>query len=190
MLTSSLHYSIAQAVDAFKKGGVIAYPTEGVFGLGCDPDNSAAVEKILALKQRSADKGLILLAGDYRQVQKYIDESVISAEQMKLILSRWPNAITQVLPAKSNVPTILRGGFSTIAVRVTQHSDVIALCKATDSAIVSTSANLSGQPSASTWQEVLAQFPTELDGLIKTKTLGFTSASTIIDGVSGHVFRG
>ncbi|GAA0818320.1 L-threonylcarbamoyladenylate synthase [Colwellia asteriadis] len=190
MSVTSLSPSILEASEALLQGGVIAYPTEGVFGLGCDPDNSVAVEKVLKLKQRSIDKGLILLAGDYSQVQKYIDESVITSEQMTIILSRWPNAITQVLPAKESVPTLLKGVFSTIAVRITQHPDVIALCKQTNKAIVSTSANLSGQPSALTWQQVLEQFPTELDGLIKTNTLGRASASTIIDGITGQVYRG
>ncbi len=185
-----LSSSMLKAISAFKTGGVIAYPTEGVFGLGCDPDNAQAVEKILSLKQRSVDKGLILLAGEYSQVQKYIDESAITAEQMTLILSRWPDAITQVLPAKKEVPILLKGAFETIAVRITQHPDVIALCKYTGKAVVSTSANLSGEPSALTWQEVLTQFPTELDGLIEAETLGRTSASTIIDGITGQVFRG
>jgi L-threonylcarbamoyladenylate synthase len=189
MPLSVLNKTITPAVKAVNAGGVIAYPTEGVFGLGCDPDNSSAVLKVLSLKNRSLDKGLILLAGDYSQVQKYIDESVITSEQMATILSRWPNAITQVLPVKSSVPELLRGKFNSIAVRVTKHPDVIALCEQTGGAIISTSANLSGEPSALTWQQVLTQFPNELDGIIKTETLGATSSSTIIDGLTGQVFR-
>jgi L-threonylcarbamoyladenylate synthase len=190
MSLSSVNQIIVQAAEVVNSGGVIAYPTEGVFGLGCNPDNTLAVEKVLHLKNRSIDKGLILLAGDFSQVQKYIDETAITAEQMTTILSRWPNAITQVLPVKKSVPKLLRGVFNSIAVRVTAHPDVIALCDRTGGAIVSTSANLSGNPSALTWQQVLAQFPNELDGIIKSKTLGATTSSTIIDGLTGQVFRG
>jgi L-threonylcarbamoyladenylate synthase len=190
MSLSTVNKTIIQAANALNEGGVIAYPTEGVFGLGCNPDNSSAVEKVLNIKKRSRDKGLILLAGDYSQVQKYIDETAITTDQMTTILSRWPNAITQVLPVKKNVPKLLRGAFNSIAIRVTTHPDVIALCDTTGGAIVSTSANLSGKPSATTWQEVLEQFPNELDGIVKSETLGATSSSTIIDGLTGEVFRG
>ena len=190
MSLSSVNQIIVQAAEVVNSGGVIAYPTEGVFGLGCNPDNTLAVEKVLHLKNRSIDKGLILLAGDFSQVQKYIDETAITAEQMTTILSRWPNAITQVLPVKKSVPKLLRGVFNSIAVRVTAHPDVIALCDRTGGAIVSTSANLSGNPSALTWQQVLAQFPNELDGIIKSETLGATTSSTIIDGLTGQILRG
>jgi len=180
---------IEAAAHSFEQGGIIAYPTEAVFGLGCDPDNNSAIEKLLSLKQRSADKGFILLASDYCQLQPYVDESVISDLQKVKILSRWPGAITQVLPINKNISPLLSGVFETIAVRITQHPDVIALCSKTGKAIISTSANLSGQPAATTWQNVLLQFPTQLDYLIKTDTLGNDSPSTIIDGITSKILR-
>ncbi len=180
---------IEAAAHSFEQGGIIAYPTEAVFGLGCDPDNNSAIEKLLSLKQRSADKGFILLASDYSQLQPYIDESAISEKQKIQILSRWPGAITQVLPINNNISPLLSGMYKTIAVRITQHPDVIALCRKTGKAIISTSANLSGQPAASTWQNVVQQFPTQLDYLIKTNTLGNSNPSTIIDGITSKILR-
>ncbi len=184
------HFAVIEAAaQTFEQGGIIAYPTEAVFGLGCDPDNISAIERLLSLKQRSVDKGFILLASDYGQLQPYIDESVISEQQKLTILSRWPSAITQVLPANKNISPLLSGVFKTIAVRITQHPDVIALCRKTGKAIISTSANLSGHPAATTWQNVIEQFPTQLDYLIKTDTLGNDSPSTIIDGITSKVLR-
>lgn len=180
---------INQAAQVFQNGGVIAYPTEAVFGLGCDPDNNSAIEKLLKLKQRSADKGLILLAGEYSQLKPYIDELKITEQQKTNILSRWPGAITQVLPCNPNISALLCGVFSTIAVRVTKHPDVIALCNKTGKPIISTSANLSGSLAVNTWQDVLKQFPTQLDYLIKSDTLGHNNPSTIINGITSQVLR-
>jgi len=181
--------TINEAAKAFQQGGIIAYPTEAVFGLGCDPDNDSVINRLLSLKQRSADKGLILLGGDYSQLQPYIDESQITDLQKSKILSRWPGAITQVLPANKSISPLLCGAFETIAVRVTQHPDIIALCRKTGKAIISTSANLSGQTAATTWEGVLQQFPEQLDYLIKTETLGRETPSTIIDGITNRVLR-
>lgn len=182
-------FTINDAVKTFQQGGIIAYPTEAVFGLGCDPDNDSAINKLLSLKQRSVDKGLILLASDYSQLQPYIDESKISEQQKLQILSLWPGAVTQILPASKTISPLLCGVFETIAVRITQHPDVIALCRKTGKAIISTSANLSGKAAAITWQQVLQQFPVQLDYLIKTETLGLDRPSTIIDGISNRVLR-
>ncbi len=183
--------SKATVVESFKAGGVIAYPTEAVFGLGCDPDNQDAVEKLLAIKQRPKAKGLILLAADFSQLQPYIDEDKIPAEKLSEILSRWPNGITQVLPKSALTADWLSGQFDTIAVRVTDHPDIVALCEQTQKPIVSTSANLTGKAPAKTWQEVeqdQALF-SQIDFLVKGSTLGFTQPSTIIDALTGEKFR-
>ncbi len=181
--------SYHSAKEAFEQGGVIAYPTEAVFGLGCDPDNKLAVEKLLAIKVRPADKGLILLASNYQQLLPYIDDAQFSISQREQIISRWPNGITQVLPVKKTTPTYLTGKFSTLAVRITDQADVVKLCEQTNKPIVSTSANLSGRSPAQTWQEVEQGLGDCVDYIIKGQTLGFAKPSTIIDGLSGQVFR-
>lgn len=181
--------TIERAAEIFTQGGIIAYPTEAVFGLGCDPDNDEAVNKLLSLKERSVDKGLILLAANYNQLLPYLNNDVISQDKRFNILSRWPAALTQVLPANSNISPLLCGVFDSIAVRVTSHPDVVALCNLTNKAIVSTSANLSGQPPAVTWQQVEQQLGEKVDCIIKKDTLGFLKPTSIIDGLTGSVIR-
>lgn len=180
---------ITDAVEVFLQGGIIAYPTEAVFGLGCDPDNEDAVEKLLALKQRPVEKGLILLAGNYSQLLPYVDDSAIAQDKRCLILSRWPGPITQILPVKKNISPLLSGSFDSIAVRVTNHPDIVAFCSITGKPIVSTSANITGKPDAKSWQEVKEQFPQDDIFIIVGKTLGVTNPSTIIDGITSEIIR-
>lgn len=177
-------------VDIFNHGGIIAYPTEAVFGLGCDPDNEESLKRLLALKKRSVDKGLILLAGDYSQLLPYIDESLISKDKKLAMLSNWPDGITQLVPKNKNLSMLLSGKFDTIAVRVTSQADVVALCKKTNKPIVSTSANLSGQEPAKTWQTISPLLAKQLDFIVEGITLGYTSPSKIIDALTGKVIRG
>lgn len=177
------------AVEAFHQGGVIAYPTEAVFGLGCDPDNKQAIKKLLAIKKRPVEKGLILLAANFSQLLPYIDESKLPQEQRYEILSRWPDGITQVLPAAEGVSVLLTGQFSTLAVRVTSQPDVVELCNAVNKPIISTSANFSGEQPGKTWQEVEQSLGDAVDYIVKGQTLGFAQPSTIIDGLTGETFR-
>ena len=177
------------AVTAFNKGGIIAYPTEAVFGLGCDPDNDEALKCLLQLKNRPAEKGLILLAGSYSQLLPYIDESKIPADKRLAILSRWPDGITQLVPKSDHLSPLLSGKFDTIAVRITSQPDVVALCKQTNKPIVSTSANLSGQEPAKTWQTLAPELMKDLSFIIKGITLGHTNPSQIINALTGEVIR-
>ncbi len=177
------------AGQVFKRGGIIAYPTEAVFGLGCDPDNSQAIEKLLALKNRAKHKGLILLAASYNQLLPYIDDSQLTATQRQKIISRWPNGVSQLMPKSDTILPLLTGAFKTIAVRLTDQPDVVALCNDTNKPIVSTSANLSGEPPATTWQSLPATLSSQLDYIIKGQTLGYNQPSTIIDGITGQVIR-
>jgi L-threonylcarbamoyladenylate synthase len=180
---------MATALETFQQGGVLAYPTESVFGLGCDPDNNQAIEKLLSLKSRPADKGLILLAGNYSQLLPYIDDEQIPQDKRFAVLSRWPDGITQLVAKNINTSALLTGRFDKIAVRVTSQPDVVALCLATNKPIVSTSANLSGQSPAKTWQGIPHDLAAKIDFIIKGKTLGFEKPATIIDALSGEVIR-
>jgi L-threonylcarbamoyladenylate synthase len=126
------------------QGSVILYPTEAVFGLGCDPDNEQAVMDLLAIKQRSVDKGLILIADNYSQLLPYIDDVKIPMDKRPEIFSSWPGAVTWILPAATTAPKWLTGKFDTIAVRVTNHTKVKKLCLEFGKPLVSTSANLTG----------------------------------------------
>lgn len=181
--------ALAKIRDVFDHGGIIAYPTEAVFGLGCDPDNNQAIERLLKLKQRSADKGFILIAAHYSQIQPYIDETAMAADKYRAMLSRWPGSITQIVPARKHISSLLTGKFNSLAVRVSAHPDVISLCNSFNKPIISTSANLSGQETATTWQQVEQQFCTQIDYLVKGKSLGLSRPSTIIDANNGKVLR-
>lgn len=167
---------------------VIAYPTEAVFGIGCDPDDETAVHRLLALKQRSVDKGLILIAADYQQLKPYIDDTMLTEAQCATISRCWPGPVTFVFPARPETSHWLTGRFTTLAVRVSDHPDVIALCKAYGKPLISTSANLNGQPPCRTWQEVEAQFGATFP-ILRSATGGRRNPSEIRDAVSGKLFR-
>jgi len=131
-----------------RRGGLIAYPTESCYGLGCDPVNRRAVQHILKLKQRSKNKGLILIASDYHQVSRYLLPR--TPEEQAMLIHDGAQAITYLLPVKASCPRWLRGKHDTLAVRFTTHTVARQLCRSARSALVSTSANLSGQRPAKT----------------------------------------
>src|SRR5690606_18531279 len=112
---------IADAIEVLNKENVIAYPTEAVFGVGCDPDSEIAVNRLLALKQRPVDKGLILIAASFEQVKTYIDDSMLTDTQREALFSRWTGPVTFVFPAPATIPRWLTGRFDSLAVRVTNH---------------------------------------------------------------------
>ncbi|MDZ7803284.1 L-threonylcarbamoyladenylate synthase [Thiohalophilus sp.] len=180
--------SIEQAVEVLRNGGVVAYPTEAVYGLGCDPDNSRAIEKILALKQRERNKGLILIASEVGQVAPYLDE--LPEEARHRVLASWPGPFTWLWPAKADTSEWLRGDFTTLAVRVTAHPQVRELCQAFGKPLVSTSANLSGQPPARTAAQVREQFGQQVDFVLEGEVGPHSSPTEIRDALSGELIRG
>ena len=137
--------SLQKAASILLDGGVVAYPTEGVYGIGCIPDYGEAVERCIAIKQRRADAGLILIAADYEQFTGWIAPHENEAKQMQ---QRFDHPVTWVVTAAAGTPDYLTGGRPTLAVRITNHPVVTDLCRATGSALVSTSANRSGHPAA------------------------------------------
>jgi L-threonylcarbamoyladenylate synthase len=139
-----------------RRGGLIAYPTESCYGLGCDPDNRSAVQRLLKLKRRPQHKGLILIAASYRQVARYL-QPIIPAQQQQLKIAG-AQAITYLMPALHATPRWLRGAHDTLAVRLTAHRQAAQLCRGVNSALVSTSANRSGQRPARTYAQCQRMF--------------------------------
>lgn len=135
--------------EVWKAGGVILYPTEGVWGLGCDPWRKDAVQKILTLKGREEAKGFILLVADISQI---INLTFLTREAQKQVLET-PEVVTWVAPADSSIPLWIRGAFSTLAFRVTKHKIAREICR-TVGPIVSTSANLAGEPAPCKFSEI------------------------------------
>ena len=179
--------SLQRAVSVLRHGGVLAYPTEAVFGLGCDPQNRDALQRLLRIKQRPWQKGLILIAADFAQLRPYV--LPLSVAQWAQIQATWPGPVTWLLPARPGVSRQLRGVHNTIAVRVTAHQPTIALCRAFGGAIVSTSANRSGQWPARTTRAVRKQLGSEVDYILPGRLGGAAQPSQIRDLVSGQIVR-
>jgi len=131
--------SISRAADVLLGGGIVTCPTEGVFGLSCMPDNSAAIERLLQIKQRDPAKGLILIAAAKDQLADWIG---ISVEKIPDADPAKP--VSWIVATAPSVSTLVRGGHKDIAVRVTTNPIARALCEAVNSPLVSTSANLAG----------------------------------------------
>jgi L-threonylcarbamoyladenylate synthase len=139
-----------------RHGGVIAYPTESCYGFGCDPANRRAVQRILKLKQRPQRKGLILIASGYRQVARYLKP--LTPEEQQRLKEDGAQAVTYLMPVEPSCPRWLRGSHDTLAVRLTAHPLAKSLCRSVNGALVSTSANRSGQRPAKTYAECLRLF--------------------------------
>ncbi|HGN1707916.1 TPA: L-threonylcarbamoyladenylate synthase type 1 TsaC [Providencia rettgeri] len=187
-MTNKSTPAIESIIVSLQQGGVIAYPTEAVFGLGCDPDSELAVNKLLKLKQRPWEKGLILIADSYEQLKNYVDDEQLTEEQKQAMFATWPGPVTWVIPAKVSTPKWLTGQFDTLAVRVTDHELVKSLCRQYGKPLVSTSANLSGLEPCRTTNEVVAQFNESvpvLDGVVG----GRLNPSEIRDAKTGQLYR-
>ncbi|MCG8382132.1 MAG: threonylcarbamoyl-AMP synthase [Gammaproteobacteria bacterium] len=176
-----------KAAASLNTGGVIAYPTEAVFGLGCDPKNTPALKRLLALKKRPLDKGLILIAASIEQIQAYIQP--LSPQELSQVSSSWPGPVTWVVPVKEGISDLVTGKRDTIAVRVTNHPVAAQICHDFGGAITSTSANRSGQPPARTVAGVQEQFGNQLDYIVEGQTGGRGEPTTIWDIKTGVLLR-
>ena len=184
---SVVGYDVAAACQAVQQGKVIAYPTEAVFGLGCDPANLEAVQCVLTLKQRPAHKGLILIAADLRQLAPWL--LPLEAALLQKILPTWPGAVTWLLPVRPEVSPLIRGKHDTLAVRVTAHPVCRELCQRLGHPLISTSANLNGQEPARSVTEILQQFDQQLGFVLDAPLGGQLQPTQIRDGRTGQVLR-
>lgn len=183
-----MNSNLKKASEILKQGGVIAYPTEAVWGLGCDPNNQQAVEKLLSLKNRPVEKGLILVAANRLQIPGLWDD--LSNEQLRELDASWPGPVTWLIPDHSRlIPEWIKGSHDTVAVRVSAHPLVKELCLEYGSAIVSTSANSAGKPEIRSRLIIEQQFDDSID-LILDGDLGSSPEPTEIrDLLSGQIFR-
>lgn len=183
---SLMHHQVEKVADVIRKGGVVAYPTEAVYGVGCDPSNPAALERLFDLKQRPKNKGLILMASSLEQVLPYI---TVSAEQQARLARTWPAAITFLVPPSDKVLTAVTGQHALVAVRVPDHPMARALAAAVGHPIISTSANLSGRPAPRNHFQVMAQLGNGLDALLVGDCDRGNKPSTIINLLTDQVIR-
>lgn len=180
---------LQQAARIIHQGGVVAYPTEAVYGLGCDPNNGDAVAKILRMKRRTATKGVILIASTIEQLTPYVAFSRLDEETFQQIQASWPGANTWLIPAKPQTPAWLRGRHQTLAVRITDHPVAKGLCHAVGGAIVSTSANISNHSPATSAKECRFIFKQQLDHIVSGSVDPGARPSTIRDALSGQTIR-
>lgn len=182
-----MNINVLKAAKAMKQGGVIAYPTEAVWGIGCDPWNPDAVEKVLSLKHRDRAKGVILVAANTQQVDFLLNP--LSSSERVDVEATWPGPVTWVLDHHDLIPEWVSGGRSTVAIRVSDHPLVQQLCLAFGGPVVSTSANLSGRPAIKSSWVLLKQFRKQLDACLMGPLGGRQSPSTIRDLGSGKQLR-
>ncbi len=187
MLDSSLDSHVVNAAKVISAGGVIAYPTEYCFGLGCDPRYTSAVQKLLSIKQRKAEQGVILIAADLDQVRCYADLNEIAL--LDQVLASWPGPNTWLLPCLPNVSEMIRGKHETIAMRIPNNEFCLRLLGHYGHPIVSTSANRSGQKEHLSAATLRNDLGVECDYIVDYPVGGATQASTIRHASTGHTLR-
>lgn len=179
--------TVKQGADFMRQGKVIAYPTEAVYGLGCDPANETAVRHILALKNRSPEAGFILLADSMERLSPFVRP--VAAERLAMALKTWPGPVTWLFPRADGVPDWLAGKHPTVAVRMSAHEVCRTLCAAFGGAIVSTSANPGGAAPATSPAEVERYFGADVAGVVRGALGGRSKPSEIRDLATGAVVR-
>lgn len=181
------HPWLRQAARIIAGGGIVAYPTESVYGLGCDPLDGDAVARLLRIKHRPVGHGLILIGARLEQVAPFIGP-LDSAARDRLEQS-WPGPHTWLAPPTDAVPPWIRGDHDRVALRVTAHPLAAALCDAVGSAIVSTSANVHGRPAARSAAEARTLFGADVDCVLDGPTGGLPGPTPIRDAVTGETIR-
>jgi len=176
-----------QAVAVIKSGGIIAYPTEAVFGLGCDPFNEQAVMELLSLKERPVEQGLILIASNIRQVLPLIKPQ--HANDLARALKTWPGHATWIFPKSNIVPSWVSGKYKSIAIRVSKHPIVKLLCDELNHPLISTSANISKQNDLDSIKSIQQTFDDKIGFYIDAPTGNEKKASPIRDAHTLQTLR-
>ncbi|MFQ6005776.1 MAG: L-threonylcarbamoyladenylate synthase [Woeseia sp.] len=180
----ALSFPIHRAGQILRSGGVVAYPTEGVFGLGCIPDYADAVIRILSIKKRDPSLGLVLIASNMEQLEDWLEVTSPAA-----LRSSPDRPVTWIVPARTSVPYWLQGDNDGLAVRLTTHAVAAALCVAADSALVSTSANVAGRPPARNALVLRRQLGGLVDCIVPGRCGPAAGPSEIRDLKTGKVLR-
>lgn len=173
------HDLIERAAGILISGGVIGYPTETVYGIGCSAFDAEAVERIIRLKNRDHSKAMILIASDTVQVRELVTTIPENAE--KLIENFWPGPLTLVFESSSRLKDFVFGTTKTVAIRIPDSVLCLELIKETGFPIVSTSANISGQPDSTTADQVVELFGSQLDLIIDGGPTPEKIPSTVVD---------
>lgn len=178
-LTTSIQKQVEQAIIILKQGGIVACPTDTVYGIGAAINIEPAVERVYQIKGRPRSRALPILLAEKYQIAQVAKNVPLLAQ--RLAERFFPGALTIVLPKADSVSAMVTGGRKTIALRIADHPIPIAVVKGLGVPIVGTSANLSGSPSALTPEEVRAQIGDKVDMIIEGGRCPGGRESTIID---------
>lgn len=170
---------IARATEVIVGGGVIGYPTDTVYGLGCSVNHQAAIQRIYELKKRDITKPLNLIIADVEQLHGLVLE--ISPTAQRLIQAFWPGPLTLIFKAAPSLNQALLGHGNTVGIRIPDSRICLELLRQSGAAIISTSANLSGGPEPITAEEVIESFATKIDLVIDSGPSPGTVPSTVVD---------
>ncbi|CAL4043638.1 Threonylcarbamoyl-AMP synthase [Buchnera aphidicola (Tetraneura ulmi)] len=182
------YYSLNTCIEKLFLKEVITYPTESVFAFGCDPDSYLSTLKLLKIKKRIKNKGFVLVASTYNQIEPYILEKKISFIKKKILFFHWPGNTTFLLPARSTVPEWITGDSSFVAFRISRHYLIQRLCNGFGKPIISTSANISNHPPCRNKKELYTQFGSKiifLDGKLGL----YSKPSKILNLITGEIVR-
>lgn len=179
--------SIESGARIIAEGGVIAYPTEACFGIGCDPKNEDAIRRILQIKNRPSGMGLILIADCFDRLIPYVD--ITNESILEEPLASWPGPYTWIFPANTGVAPVLSAKDEKIAVRVTAHPIAAALCEQVEMAIVSTSANRHGMSPTRSYAETVDILGADLDCVVQGDIGDQLKPTWIRDAVTGETIR-
>lgn len=182
-----MSWHIREAVRRLESGGVIAYPTETVYGLGCDPFNARAALHLIDLKQRNIEQGLILVASHFEQLEPLL--CPLAAAVRRRVSTPGNTPVTWVLPCLPGTPIWLRGKHDSLAVRVSDHPVTTELCKRWDGPLVSSSANIHGKPPAISALAVRKAFNGRLDYILHGTHASTNRPSQIRNGLTGELLR-
>lgn len=178
--------SIKSAVATLKRGGVVCHACEGVWGFACNPFNPTAVRKILEIKNRDRSKGLIVIASEASKFQPELDQ--LPTQTRERIQSSWPGHTTWLLPNVQFYPWVT-GDHATIAARVPEHQQALQLAAEWQKPLVSTSANVEGEPPCKTEKEAISQFGGIVEFILSGEIGHAKGPSQIIDAASGAIVR-
>jgi len=173
--------------NILRRDGIIAYPTEAVWGLGCIPENHEGVLRLLSLKNRSVDKGVILVGADISQFKQYLQG--LNEELLERLQSAWPGPVTYLVEDNGTAPAWVVGDNKTVALRVSAHPVVNEICNAAESALVSTSANPAGKEPARTALQVRKYFGDQLDMIFPGEIGNSSQVSEIRDLSTSRILR-
>ncbi len=179
--------TVEEAAERMQAGDVVAYPTEAIFGLGCDPRNDSAIQRILALKHRSPALGFILIGSRFEQFESWVGK--VEADRLDTALASWPGPVTWLFPRGDGVSNLVAGDHDTVAIRVTAHETSKQLCDAFGGPIISTSANPHSAPPARAAGEVEDYFGSFISGIVNGPLGGRESCSEIRDVRTGEILR-